>query len=45
MVVAMVCGYLPATILGLSPWLSLILGCAVLTGILFLHGRKAEPAT
>jgi Na+/H+ antiporter NhaC len=45
MVVAMVCGYLPATILGLSPWLSLILGCAVLTGILFLHGQKADPAT
>jgi Na+/H+ antiporter NhaC len=45
MAVAMACGYLPATIFGLSPWLSLILGFAVLTGILFLRGRKAELAT
>ena len=42
MVVALLCGYLPAVILGLSPWLSLLLGCAVLTAIVLWKGQRAD---
>ncbi|MDA1263582.1 MAG: Na+/H+ antiporter NhaC family protein [Planctomycetota bacterium] len=42
MVVALLCGYLPAVILGLSPWLSLLLGCAALTAIVLWKGQRAD---
>ena len=42
MVIALVCGYYPAVILGLSPALSLLMGASVLTGFLFYYGRRSE---
>ena len=42
MVVALVVGYFPAVFLGLSPWLSLLLGAGVLTFIVLRYGQKAE---
>lgn len=44
MSVAMLCGYLPAVILGLSPWISLLLGMAALTAFLYWKGEKAGEA-
>ena len=40
--VGMVCGYLPAAFLGLSPYLGLALGAAVLVAFLFTLGRRAD---
>ena len=40
--VAAVFGYLPATYLGLSPWLCVALGSVALAGLLFLFGRRAD---
>ena len=44
MVVALTCGFYPAVIVGLSPWLSLALGALVLTGFLFYYGRRTPAA-
>jgi Na+/H+ antiporter NhaC len=44
MVVAMLCGYFPAVMLELDPWLCLLFGMAVLTGIVLWYGKRvAEP--
>ena len=46
MAVAMVAGYVPAVLFGLSPWVSLLAGCALLVLLLLWKGRRAEePAT
>jgi Na+/H+ antiporter NhaC len=42
MVAAMLFGYLPAVILGLSPWISIALGCAGLTAFVYWKGERAD---
>ncbi len=42
MIVAMICGYLPAAIWGISPWISLLGGMGMLTLIMGVHGKRAE---
>ena len=42
MAAAMLFGYLPAVILGLSPWISIVLGCAALTAFLYWKGERAD---
>ncbi|MEW6072013.1 MAG: Na+/H+ antiporter NhaC family protein [Planctomycetota bacterium] len=44
MAVAIVCGYLPCTYLGLSPWLACLAGIVALAGCLFVFGRRVEEA-
>ncbi len=44
MLAAILTGYLPCAYAGLSPWLALLLGSALLLGVLFLFGRKSEAA-
>jgi Na+/H+ antiporter NhaC len=44
LLVALVTGWFPSTFLGWSPWLSLAVGCAVLLMVVFVFGRKSEPA-
>ncbi|MAF64661.1 MAG: sodium:proton antiporter [Planctomycetes bacterium] len=42
--VAMIAGYLPCAFLGLSPWIAMLCGSALLIGFLRLVGRRAgEP--
>lgn len=43
-VVAILTGYLPATYAGLSPWISLVLGAAILVALVFVFGRRADEA-
>jgi Na+/H+ antiporter NhaC len=45
MSVAVVTGYLPSVLLGWSPFLCLGLGLAVLLLVIFLFGRRAQPAS
>jgi hypothetical protein len=40
--VAIVCGYLPVTYLGLSPWLCLPAGALALYAFLRLFGQRAD---
>jgi Na+/H+ antiporter NhaC len=42
MIVAVVCGYLPVTYLGASPWLCLPVGIATMFAILRLVGERAD---
>lgn len=42
--VALIVGYLPVVFLGISPWLSLIAGTAVLWLVLQIKGKRAEAA-
>lgn len=44
MTVAMVFGYLPCALFGLSPWLGIGLGSGVLALVLLLFGRRAVTA-
>jgi Na+/H+ antiporter NhaC len=44
MVVALVCGYYPAVIVGLSPFLSLLLGAGVLTVFVLVYGKRSEQS-
>jgi Na+/H+ antiporter NhaC len=44
MTVAVVCGYLPCTYFGLSPWLALLAGAGVLAALLFWLGRRVDAA-
>jgi ABC-type Mn2+/Zn2+ transport system permease subunit len=41
-VVGMVVGDIP-TAYGLSPWISIVLGAAILLGILYLFGKREDP--
>lgn len=42
MLVALFVGYFPVVFLGLSPWLSLLIGAAVLYGVLRIRGKRAD---
>ena len=42
MVVALLCGYFPTVVAGVSPWICLAGGASVLTLILFVYGRKVD---
>jgi len=42
MLVALVLGYLPCALLGLSPWLALLVAAAALVGIVFTLGRRSD---
>ncbi|MAB80580.1 MAG: sodium:proton antiporter [Planctomycetes bacterium] len=42
---SIVCGYFPATYFGLSPWLGLVAGALLLTLVVFVFGKKTDPAT
>ncbi len=42
MTVAMIVGYLPCALLGLSPFLGLLLGVGVLAALVFLKGRRPD---
>lgn len=42
--VALFAGYLPCTYLGLSPYAGLALGIATIVVIIFVFGRRSEPA-
>ena len=44
MAVSVVCGYFPATYYGLSPWVGLVLGCGLLTLIVFAFGKRVDGA-
>lgn len=44
LLVAIVAGYLPCAYLGLSPWLALLLGAALLVGFFLLRGERVEVA-
>ncbi len=44
MLFAIVCGYLPAVIVGLSPWLSILIGCTGMTVLLYWKGERALGA-
>ena len=44
MVVAVVCGYLPVTYLGASPWLCLPVGIAIMFAFLRFVGERADDA-
>ncbi|MDP6540362.1 MAG: Na+/H+ antiporter NhaC family protein [Planctomycetota bacterium] len=44
MTVAMLAGYLPCAFLGLSPWIAMVVGAALLIGFLRVFGRSADGA-
>jgi ABC-type Mn2+/Zn2+ transport system permease subunit len=43
-VVGMVVGDIP-TAYGLSPWISIVVGSAILLGFLYLIGKREDPPT
>jgi len=45
MAVALLCGWYPAVIVGLSPFLGLALGSAVLVAFVWIYGRRPERAS
>jgi Na+/H+ antiporter NhaC len=44
MVAAILFGYLPAVVVGLSPWISILMGCAALTVFVYWKGERADEA-
>ncbi|MDF1799674.1 MAG: Na+/H+ antiporter NhaC family protein [Planctomycetota bacterium] len=42
MAAGMVCGYLPAAYFGMSPYLGLLFGAAVITALVFAIGKRAD---